>query len=90
MPFILYPWLFKYSTVSTVAFIVPNPASAINNIGKFNSDISEKGLEEIKPLEMLELCFDENNIPKEQREILIPLYNEILTRAEDENYWYKA
>ena len=39
---------------------------------------SVEGLENIKPLEMLELCFDANNTPEEQRKIFRPMYREIL------------
>ena len=36
------------------------------------------GLDSITPIKMLDLCFDENDTPQEQREILEPLYHEIL------------
>ena len=36
------------------------------------------GLDHVKPIEMLKLCFEENNTPEEQREIFIPMYLEIL------------
>ncbi len=39
-------------------------------------------LENIKPLEMLELFFKENEIPKETQEIFTPLYKEILREME--------
>ena len=40
------------------------------------------GLDSITPIDMLKLCFDENNTPEEQREILVPLYREILRAME--------
>ncbi len=51
---------------------------------KAEENVSEnisKNLEEIKPLEMLEFCFEKNNIPDCQREIFIPMYQEILLKA---------
>lgn len=42
----------------------------------FSENLS-KSLEEITPLEMLELCFEKNNVPEEQRKIFIPMYQEI-------------
>ncbi|MBQ7560004.1 MAG: exonuclease SbcCD subunit D C-terminal domain-containing protein [Synergistaceae bacterium] len=51
---------------------------------KAGENISEnisKNLEEIKPLEMLEFCFEKNNTPDWQREIFIPMYQEILLEA---------
>lgn len=40
------------------------------------------GLDSITPLDMLKFCFDENDTPKEQRDILVPLYEEILRGLE--------
>lgn len=40
------------------------------------------GLDSITPLDMLNFCFDENDTPKEQRDILVPLYEEILRGLE--------
>lgn len=37
-----------------------------------------ESLENISPVEMLELCFDANDVSQEQRKILMPLYHEIL------------
>ncbi len=51
---------------------------------KAEENVSEnisKNLEEIKPLEMLEFCFEKNNTPDCQREIFIPMYQEILLKA---------
>ncbi|MBQ6774020.1 MAG: exonuclease SbcCD subunit D C-terminal domain-containing protein [Synergistaceae bacterium] len=41
-----------------------------------------EGLENIKPLDMLTMCFDENKTPKEQRTIFANLYQEILREME--------
>lgn len=43
-----------------------------------------QGLENITPLEMLNKCFDENNVAEEQRGIFIRLYNEILQELDGE------
>lgn len=40
------------------------------------------GLDSITPIEMLKLCFDESDTPEEQRDILVPLYKEILRSLE--------
>ena len=45
---------------------------------EFNNKEISKNLEEIKPLEMLEIFFEKNNIPENQRKIFIPMYQEIL------------
>ena len=37
-----------------------------------------EGLEKITPMQMLEMCFDENKTPKGQRKTLMTLYQEIL------------
>lgn len=37
-----------------------------------------EGLDSITPIKMLNLCFDKNDTPEEQRKILEPLYEEIL------------
>ncbi|MBQ9403372.1 MAG: exonuclease SbcCD subunit D C-terminal domain-containing protein, partial [Synergistaceae bacterium] len=37
-----------------------------------------EGLEKITPMQMLEMCFDENKTPKGQRNTLMTLYQEIL------------
>lgn len=39
-------------------------------------------LENIKPLEMLTLCYDSNKTPDDKREILTPLYKEIMHKLE--------
>ena len=43
-----------------------------------------QGLDNITPLEMLNKCFDENNVAEEQRGIFIRLYNEILQELDGE------
>ena len=61
---------------------------SIYNEGGKNSQNSEsinaipEGLEKINPLQMLEMCFDENKTPKEQRIIFANLYQEILREME--------
>ncbi|MBQ7732765.1 MAG: exonuclease SbcCD subunit D C-terminal domain-containing protein [Synergistaceae bacterium] len=48
-----------------------------------NTDNSiPEGLENINPMQMLEMCFDENNTPKGQRKIFEDLYQEILREME--------
>lgn len=51
--------------------------------GSVSENIS-KSLEEIKPLEMLEICFEKNNTPNGQREIFVPMYQEILMSLANE------
>ena len=41
-----------------------------------------EGLEKIKPMEMLELCLDANNVQEEQRKVFRPMYQEILRGLE--------
>ena len=43
-----------------------------------NIDKISHSLENTSPLEMLSLCFDENNTSEEQRKVFIPMYQEIL------------
>ena len=40
------------------------------------------GLDSVNPMEMLELCFKDNNVPQEQRDIFTPMYQEILRGLE--------
>ncbi len=48
-----------------------------------NTDNSiPEGLENINPMQMLEMCFDENKTPKGQRKIFEDLYQEILREME--------
>lgn len=47
-----------------------------------NIDDMPEGLENIEPLEMLDMCFKANNTPEEQQKIFIPMYQEILREME--------
>ncbi len=66
----------------------PFPALEILSVYDESRDITgakasiTEGLENIKPLEMLELCFDANDTPEEQRNIFRPMYQEILRGME--------
>ena len=62
---------------------------AIYNEGGGDSGLDETlhaipdGLEKITPMEMLTMCFDENNTSQEQRKVFITLYQEILREVEE-------
>ena len=49
--------------------------------GIIDSSIADN-IDSVKPMDMLDLCFKANNTPKEQRDIFIPLYQEILKGLE--------
>ncbi len=49
--------------------------------GAVNNNEISKTLENIEPLEMLEILFNQKNIPENQREIFIPMYQEILEKT---------
>ncbi len=46
-----------------------------------NSSEISKTLDNIEPLEMLEILFNQKDIPENQRKIFIPMYKEILQKT---------
>ena len=51
---------------------------------KINNKEISRNLEDIEPFEMLEILFNQKQVPENQREIFISMYKEILTKTETE------